>query len=238
MTPFQDSNNFEYSGKEELWQADLNLNNYNNHIVHKLSLNLQNATRVLDYGAGIGTLSLRWEFLTGVRPECFEIDEKLITTLQERGFLAHPNLDSIAEFDVVFSSNVLEHIEEDVSVLQDLNKKIKRGGYIALHVPAFQCLYSYFDFSVGHYRRYHKRELIRKLEESGFYVDKAYYSDCIGFFAWGVIKILSALLKKKPNISYGFSAYDKYFYPISIFLDGIGFRFLFGKNLIVIAKKI
>ncbi|SVC30839.1 uncharacterized protein METZ01_LOCUS283693 [marine metagenome] len=31
--------------------------------------------------------------------------------------------------------------------------------------------------------------------------------------------------------------YDKYIYPISMVLDNLGFRYFFGKNILVAARK-
>ena len=44
------------------------------------------------------------------------------------------------------------------------------------------------DKSVGHVRRYEKKELIRKVKKSGFKIVYCNYADAIGFFASIIIK--------------------------------------------------
>ena len=56
--------------------------------------------------------------------------------------------------DFVFSSNVMEHLEDDVEVLRQLHDKLRSGGHLALSVPAFPALWTSLDDRVGHFRRY------------------------------------------------------------------------------------
>lgn len=72
-------------------------------------------------------------------------------------------------FDLVFLSEVLEHMKDDKNALRHLHEKVVRpGGYIIITVPAHKCLYSRFDKSVGHFRRYGKRQLGSLLAGTGF----------------------------------------------------------------------
>lgn len=66
--------------------------------------------------------------------------------------------------------DVLEHIEEDEAFLESLHYTLKTDGVLMITVPSYQFLWSYFDQQVGHYRRYNRRNLIRKLENTGFKV--------------------------------------------------------------------
>jgi len=90
----------------------------------------------------------------------------------------------VKKFDVIYCSNVLEHIENDELVLNELNSKLKNAGSLIIYVPAFQDIYSDLDKKFGHFRRYQKSDLLRKLKNSGFEATKSHYSDSIGFFAW------------------------------------------------------
>ena len=62
-------------------------------------------------------------------------------------------------FGFVYTSNVLEHIQHDVSVLTDIKNKMSVNGKLAIYVPALPILFSDFDTSIGHFRRYSKKEL-------------------------------------------------------------------------------
>ena len=69
-------------------------------------------------------------------------------------------MDSINKsYDLIFTSNVLEHIEDDVTILHDLFLHTNDGGQLVVYVPAFQFLYSRLDEKAGHFRRYSKKDL-------------------------------------------------------------------------------
>jgi SAM-dependent methyltransferase len=74
------------------------------------------------------------------------------------------------EFDVVGAFDVVEHIEDDKSVLEEIHRALKPGGGVILTVPQHQWLWSRQDEIAHHVRRYSRGELARKLEASGFEV--------------------------------------------------------------------
>ncbi len=92
------------------------------------------------------------------------------------------------EFDAVLMFDVLEHIEDDLIALGNVNKMLNNSGYIVLTVPAHQWLWSMTDTLSHHKRRYRKKELIKKIEKCGFEISSARY-----FF----IAILPLLLLRK-----------------------------------------
>ncbi len=228
--------NTAYAGGDELWAGERYLINYNQDLISKLSRTQKDSRDVLEFGAGIGTLASLWEQATGTKPECLEIDPKQRRIIEERGFRCYDGLNSIRKkFDVIYTSNVLEHIEDDLLTLKQLNSKIKSGGSLIIYVPAFQFLYSQLDEKVGHYRRYEKRDLLLKLTEAGFRIDKSYFADSIGFFAWLYIK-----MRGYPSSDGGeqsMKIFDKYIFPISKLLDSLGCKHFFGKNILVYAQK-
>jgi hypothetical protein len=58
------------------------------------------------------------------------------------------------------------------------------GGKLALLVPAHQVLYGAFDYALGHYRRYEKGELMRKLEQVGFLVRRIKFFSLAAVLPW------------------------------------------------------
>ena len=117
-----------------------------------------------------------------MEPLCVEVDSQLINRLKENGYVTK---EEISLFDLpisfVYSSNVLEHIEDDKSTIADIYGKLETGGLFLIYVPALNILFSDFDRQVGHYRRYSKKELTEKLMQSGFIVEKIHYVDFLGF---------------------------------------------------------
>ena len=237
-TSLQTASDTNYAGVAELWAIEESLKKYNADVVHKLTRFFNNRLRILEFGAGIGTLAELWSNKTGITPECLEIDVDLNRVIQERGFICYENLDDIGGlFDGIYTSNVLEHIEDDGAILGKLYEKLEENGILAVYVPAFMCLYSNMDLAVGHYRRYTAKDLCGKLESSGFEIIHQSYSDGVGFFVWLYLKMRNRHGGGELSNYKMLSIYDKFVYPISCFFDAVGIKRLFGKNLLVIAKK-
>ena len=228
--------NTAYVGAADLWASERNLTNYNSDLVAKLTKYHARATHVLEFGAGIGTLAELWKRSTGVAPDCVEIDSLQRTVIERRGFRCHESLASVdATFDLIYTSNVLEHIEDDAYILRQLSSKVRPGGGLAVYVPAFPLIYSQFDGKVGHCRRYTKHDLLQKIREAGFIIQECHFADCIGFFAWLYIKARDDSSNESREAR--MKLYDRYIFPISSVLDVLGCKHLFGKNLLVYAKK-
>ena len=234
----QNAEKTDYAGVMELWVNEANLLRYNTEIVKKLSMYVVVGARVLEFGAGIGTLAKIWTKEKKIKPICLEIDQNLQEIIEKRGFTCHRNLEEIeGQFDLIYSSNVLEHIENDQLALQGMYQKLKPGGILALYLPAFQFLYSEFDAAIGHYRRYEKRDILNKLKRTHFSIKKCEYADSIGFLAWLTTKRNRYDQKKVLDNSAKLQLYDNYIFPISNFLDAWGMKYVLGKNLFILAKK-
>jgi hypothetical protein len=66
--------------------------------------------------------------------------------------------------------------------------------------------------------------------------------DSLGFFAWMFLKFNKIFqITKASQANRGshksFIIYDRYFYQISKLLDGIGLKYVMGKNILIVAKK-
>ncbi len=71
-------------------------------------------------------------------------------------------------FDVVGVFDVIEHVEDDVGVLESLRELLAPGGFLLATVPADPRLWSYFDVGSRHKRRYLAGELRAKLVRAGY----------------------------------------------------------------------
>ena len=235
----QTKDNSKYSGREELISIE-SMKNYNFNIVKNAYKKIDNkSSRIVDFGAGIGTLSLIFRDQFEINPICIEIDEGNIEFLKKRKLQFIENLKSISnKLDFIFSSNVLEHIKNDSYILKEFRKNLKIGGRIYLYLPAKMILWSSLDETVGHYRRYEIVSLRNKLRALGFNVLDIHYADCLGFFVTLFWKILKRKSKNNFASKKSLIFYDKYIFPLSNFLDKMGLRFLFGKNIVLIAEKL
>jgi SAM-dependent methyltransferase len=70
-------------------------------------------------------------------------------------------------FDLAGAFDVLEHIDDDLSVLHGLYRAIRPGGHVILTVPQHPALWSAADIYAHHVRRYRRRELVDRVRSSG-----------------------------------------------------------------------
>lgn len=102
------------------------------------------------------------------------------------------------QYDVVGLFDVIEHINDDEAVLREMYRICKPDGRLILTVPANKWLWSYFDVSSCHKRRYSKKELYRKLQRAGFVVEK------ISFYVFFLFPVFS-VYRTLENIRRSFS---------------------------------
>ncbi|MBT8401900.1 MAG: class I SAM-dependent methyltransferase, partial [Rhodothermia bacterium] len=138
---------FSYTGNEELQQAKY-LVRYNHHIASLFAEETEPHHHLLDFGAGVGTITdLVCDIAQPERITCVEIDPDNVATLEAKGYQVVTDSRSLpAEtIDVMYSSNVLEHVEDDIAELEKLYPLMKPGGVAVFWVPAFDCLWTKMD---------------------------------------------------------------------------------------------
>ena len=235
--------NFEYTGREELDLLVL-MERYNDHIVTLCARDVHRGSLVLDFGAGLGTITSRMRARTGAAVDCIELDARNAETLQAKGFTVYKNADHApaGRYDVVYSSNVLEHVADETAALRALYAALKPGGVAAFWVPAFNVLWTAMDDRVEHQRRYTRRMLENAFHQAGFEVERSFYQDSIGFFVTLLLKIIEKLRPGKKGGETGMMNrktilfYDRVLFPLSRLLDLAAHPFL-GKNAFIYARK-
>ena len=131
---------------------------------------------VLEIGCGTGNVLRTLEkacpnglvlgadlYLEGLRFAGLRVDSPLL-----QADLYH--LPFKSRFDLVCMFDVLEHLQDDVSVLKNFYDMIAPGGILFLTVPAHPSLWSFLDEAYHHCRRYEPGDLEKKLTETGFQV--------------------------------------------------------------------
>lgn len=76
------------------------------------------------------------------------------------------------EFSVIGAFDVIEHIEEDETVMAQMHRALKPGGHLLLTVPQHPFLWSEYDVRAHHVRRYTRPELRAKLGRAGYRIVK------------------------------------------------------------------
>lgn len=225
-----------YSGEDNL-EVMQTAKCYHNYLLNMIQKKLsEKDKKILDFGAGTGEYA---RILQQKNPSfevvALEPADNLNKYYKNEDVKRILSLSEEADFDFIYSLNVLEHIEDDATVLKALYEALKDGGTLCLYVPAFPCLYSAMDKKVGHYRRYTCEELVRKVTTAGFKIQKCQYKDFVGWFVSFVYKFLDNS-DGKINV-HALWIYDKFVMPVSIFLDKLTMGRVCGKNLWLEAEK-
>ncbi len=150
---------------------------------------------ILEVGAGIGNMTrylARGGRVTATDNAPFYLRE-LRRAFRESPNVAvreldlnRPPLPSAGLFDAVVCLNVLEHIEDDITALRNMLLHLRPGGRAVIFVPANPRLYCEIDRGVGHWRRYTKEELVRKMTDAGFEMAHARYHNILGALGWWI----------------------------------------------------
>jgi SAM-dependent methyltransferase len=199
--------------------------------------------KVAEVGAGSGTfsellLACPIEELVAVEPspEMYPLLHQRFRDTQHVECVQTPFSTLGAErpgyFDSVLYVNVLEHIEDDETELQHVRDSLKEGGTVCIFVPALKWLYGEHDRSVGHQRRYYKKQLKHLLEKTVFEIVTIRYFDIAGVLPWW---FLMRIMKRR--LSDGNAAfYDAYIVPVMSKIESVVHPTI-GKNLIAVARK-
>ncbi len=230
----------DYIGNElELFKHAHNWKNYYAQFIKKHLIN-----DVLEVGAGIGETT--HSLCDGTQNSwlCVEPDEKLLNELilkKESGYLPSfievllgtlDNLDTDKKFDAIIYIDVIEHIEKDNAELQKASSFLKPGGKLIVLVPAHNFLFSEFDKSIGHFRRYNKKMLLEAAPKE-LYIKDLRYLDSVGLFASLANKWF--LKQDYPELKQ-IKFWDNFIVPISKITDIISF-YAIGKTVIGIWEK-
>jgi SAM-dependent methyltransferase len=168
-------------------------------IVKKESAKRGRRLRILDVGCGTGaTLSALSKFgdAQGV-----DISEEAVRFCSERNLTAelHP-VEHLqfpdSAFDVVAALDVLEHTDDDLVALRELNRVCGEGALLLITVPAYGFLWSEHDEALQHRRRYTAHELRNKLTTAGFVVERSTYFITLLFAPILLFRIYQGLTKK------------------------------------------
>lgn len=103
----------------------------------------------------------------------FAGDPRMTMVLTDAHLLAYEK-----RFDIVVACEVLEHIEDDRTVIRRIHDALRPNGHAILSVPAFAQKWEVSDRYVGHVRRYERDDLLDKLRGCGFEIDACW---CYGF---------------------------------------------------------
>jgi SAM-dependent methyltransferase len=137
---------------------------------------LRNDARLAEIGCGSGMVLSQFEDRLGLAVDGFDLNaEALERNTSRTGRLAcydvHERNDELRDrYDLVLLLDVIEHVQEDVRFLEDSAFLAKPGGHLVVNVPASPRLYSRYDVTAGHLRRYTPRALLEVGQKAGLEV--------------------------------------------------------------------
>jgi SAM-dependent methyltransferase len=155
-----------------------------------LNLRIPRNSIILDagFGHGLGIFALsqyypNWEIVG------YELDSKFFKnaqTIKNRKKIENltivqkdlETMDDLNRFDLIYSCDVLEHIHDDVTVLENFKKALKPEGVLLLHLPlryelCKRVFPSFKNYTTEDHVRdeYVPEEIQQKLDQTGFHVD-------------------------------------------------------------------
>lgn len=147
-------------------------------------------------------------------------------------------------FDVTVCFDVLYHkwVKDDVTALKEMNRVLKSGGILVIREASYNWLRSQHDKLVWTNHRFNKKELVMKLEQAGFKVEKKSYV-LFFLFPLALVKRLSEkILPKKDPLNY-FSYSNilvNIIFKLFLYIEAQMIKywnFPFGLSIICIARK-
>ena len=148
----------------------------------------------LDVGAGLGWFS-RWFLENGYGQSAVCVDPGYDAdseeTLGNGKTISYVRSIGENSSNVVLLMDVLEHVDDDVALLQDYWDKAEPGTVFVITVPAFEFLWSAHDDYLDHRRRYTRARLDQTIHDVGGTPDRLYYYFGTIFPIACVVRLLS-----------------------------------------------
>jgi SAM-dependent methyltransferase len=136
------------------------------------------ARRILDVGAGSGFFSRHLLAEGGAQSAlCVDIGYASDRDDSEAGKPVLYRRDTgPTDCDLVLMMDVLEHVDDDRSLVRHYAAKVPAGAHFLVTVPAFRFLWSGHDVFLEHKRRYRLNEIEAAIRDAGLQVVRgAYY---------------------------------------------------------------
>ena len=204
----------------------------------------------LDCGAGTGRFALEWQ--ERCRVLVLDDHEEALKMLRVR-FRPDQVLslsgDAVplpdASVDYVTALDVLEHVKPDAAVVQGFHRLLRTGGVAAVTVPASMALWSDWDESLHHFRRYDRRQLRALFPDHQWEVIHVNYTNVVAYPAVWLIRKWRRLKPGKAASEPSARSEDRI--PPStvnallrwlfVSLGRLRFPLPFGVSLLLVARK-
>lgn len=100
---------------------------------------------------------------------------------------------------VVTLLDVLEHLDDDQAAVREIRRILKPGGLLVITVPALRWLWSDWDVTLHHRRRYHEPELRRLLAGVGLEIIQCRYINWIALLPIALVRLKRRMFPPAPG---------------------------------------
>lgn len=143
--------------------------------------------KILDVGTSTGTNLRMLRDLGFTRCEGLDSSELAVRWCAEKGY-GKVTLGNVCElpfpdgtFDLILATDVIEHVDDDMTALREIRRVLKPGGRVLVTVPAFKVLWGLQDEVAQHKRRYRAHELLARIDAANLHVGQRFYFNYLLF---------------------------------------------------------
>lgn len=162
--------------------------------------------KILDFGCGLGQNIYKLPNARG-----YDISDFGIEFCRRKGINATTNMAEVPDeaFDVVFSSHVLEHHPHPKTMVEDMFRKLKKGGTLVLVIPHERHGKASFELDLNqHLFTWNFQSINNLLLLNGFRIKKNRYLRGAGYFKllkiakwnFGLYRFLTNLVSRLAGI--------------------------------------
>ncbi len=160
-------------------------------------------------------------------------------TFVKQGLLGEETFDG-KKFRLISFFDIIEHMEDDLTMISIAKSYLSDDGYLMITVPAFQFLWSAHDEIHHHKRRYTKESLKNLLEKAGYTVRYITYFNTLLFPMIALIRAVGNLTGRrnasdaKPTNQIINDMLYRIFHSECMFIPKVSFPF--GVSLLAVAE--
>jgi len=240
--------------------AEIEANNFwcrtRNRVLRRVFERFLDRTRpldVLEIGCGTGLVLKELRALPNLRLTGSEIYLQGLryarNTVPDVTFvqLDATNVPFRGDFDVIGAFDVLEHVGDDIKVIEQVKLALRPGGAFVITVPQYQWMWSRLDEIVEHKRRYSRLDLLAKLEAAGFTIRYATSFVTLLFPLMVASRLLPGRRTRPGDRRQEFASQVRISAPLNWLFDKVmrvdeallsaGVRLPFGGSLLVVALR-
>lgn len=166
-------------------------------------LKLEPGSNILDVGCGTGGFAAK--ISNKYQAMGLDTSKLALEYCQKRGLtkLFHMKLDDFPKseqiIDAITMLDVIEHIDDDLEVLQQARSILKEKGWLVVTVPAYMWLWSKHDEVHMHKRRYTKEKLNSIIQKAGFDIQFSSYFNTFLFPAAALKRIMGKIFGENKS---------------------------------------